>query len=496
MFYTRLKKSLRTLRVRLMLWNAVVVIFTAVATLIGVREGVRRAILHEMDQILIEDVYEIEYKLADQKTTTADVRRVSEGTPSRVTERLLADLNRKAKGHQQHGWFVELLDEQDVLLWSSEGAPQGLPMFPQLQNFSPVNHGNLRLVQNRETSQGFSPLIVRVGSTTEYLVQDLERIDRLVALAAGVVLLCAPLIGFGLATRAIQPLSQIIRTTARLRPSRMEERLTIRHTGDELDQLAGTINGFLNRIAVYLAQKRDMLANSAHELRSPIAAIRSSVEVALGSQRSKEEYEELLGDVMEECTSLEVLVNQLLMLAETEADHPQLHMERVDLTQLIQKAVEMFAGVAESKNLRLLPDLQPAIYMKGQVHHLRQVINNLLDNAIKFTLPGGTIRIALHCNENRCAVLTVEDSGIGISAEDLSHIFERFYRVDKSRSRNFRGTGLGLSICQAVVHAHGGDITATSIQGRGTTFTTTFPLFVDADTSAPLPTPAGSSLKS
>src|SRR5690606_25660305 len=155
-----------------------------------------------------------------------------------------------------------------------------------------------RIVQNRDTSSGYSPVIVRVGASTEFLYRDMRRIDRLVGMVAIVMLLIAPPIGYWLAGRATRPLGAIIRTASRLRPNHMEERLPIGRTGGELDQLARTVNRMLDRIADYLEERRDFLANSAHELRSPLAAIRSTAEVALGSPRSNEEYENLLLDVI------------------------------------------------------------------------------------------------------------------------------------------------------------------------------------------------------
>ena len=476
MFFARFKTTVRTLRFRLMAWNAVIVILTGLVTLVGVREGVRLEILHEMDQVLIEDVYEIEYKLADAGIKIDDVRHRPSSAANDDTQGILDDLNLKARGHEQHRWFVQLMDPRGEALWSSLNAPGDLPNYRALANFDPATHGEIRIVQSRLTTGRFSPFVVRVGASLDFLDEDMARIDRLVARAAGVVLLVAPAVGYWLAGRATRPLAQIIRTTDRLRPDRMDERLTLRHTGDELDRLAETINGLLNRIAEYLARRRDFLANSAHELRTPIAAIRSSAEVALGGRRTSREYEELLADVIDECTSMEVLINQLLLLAETEADHLRTHRQSVDMTSLTRTAVDMFAAVAESRKIDLRADIQLGIVLEGNLHHLRQVLNNLVDNAIKFTPEGGTVEIKLRRDQEGAILLRVTDTGIGISADDLPRIFDRFYRADKSHNREVRGTGLGLSICRAVVEAHGGQISAYSRQGHGSTFTAVFPV--------------------
>ncbi|TXT36968.1 MAG: histidine kinase [Planctomycetota bacterium] len=251
----------------------------------------------------------------------------------------------------------------------------------------------------------------------------------------------------------------------------------------------------MDRTAEYLQQKHDFLANAAHELRTPLAAIHSSVEVALHSDRSAEEYRELLGDVIEETESLELLVKQLLLLAEVDADRLKIHAESVRLEELIQAACDMFQATAESHGIRLEVHLSCDVMVEGNRQHLRQVVNNLIDNAIKYTTAkrtaldqredasepplADTVAITLRRDEaHHQALLVVEDQGIGIATEHLPHIFDRFYRADPSRTRvsAVTGTGLGLSICHAIITAHRGAISATSELGRGSRFEVTLPL--------------------
>jgi signal transduction histidine kinase len=311
-----------------------------------------------------------------------------------------------------------------------------------------------------------------------------------------IVLLISPLVGHLLTSRTIQPLAEMIRTTARLHPGEFGERLPIRDTGDELDSLAHTINGLLDRIATYLQQEHDFLANAAHDLRTPLAAIPSSVEVALGVERTDEEYREILGLVIEQCCSLQTLVNQLLLLAETDADRLKTDVEPVQLDQLVSKAAEMFEGVADDYDIELHLGNIPPTAVAGNRHHLRQVINNLLDNAIKFTAAlktaksgasdsqseqKGVVFLELKRDEaNRTVHLRIEDNGIGIAPDHQPNVFNRFFRVDKSRGRDgvAGGTGLGLSICKAIVEAHGGKIAVQSQPGRGSIFTISLPLYV------------------
>ncbi|HEY5314298.1 MAG TPA: ATP-binding protein, partial [Pirellulales bacterium] len=305
------------------------------------------------------------------------------------------------------------------------------------------------------------------------------KLTNTMLIAGAVVLLVSPLGGYWLAGRATRPLARIIDTTARLHPSNLEERLQIRGTRDELDRLSQTVNALLDRIAAYISQNRQFTANAAHELRSPLAAIQNSLEVGLNADRSAEEYHELLGETLEECGVLRDLVNQMLLLAESDAGRLEVSPDPFRLDLVAQKSHEMFVGVAEAADLRLRLDCQgPPVLIYGDANRLRQVVNNLIDNAIKFSQAGGTITVSVHREHARHAVLEVADTGIGIAAEDLPHVFERFYRGDKSRQRKDRsgGTGLGLSICSSIAAAHNGTIKVESTLGQGTTVTVTLPL--------------------
>jgi len=295
-------------------------------------------------------------------------------------------------------------------------------------------------------------------------------------------LVIAPLGGYWLAGRVTRPLSTIISTAERLRPEKLNERLSLRGTGDELDNLSHTLNMLLDRIANFLEKRKDFLANAAHELRTPLAALRSTAEVALRSPRTSLEYQELIGTIVEECQSLEVLVNQLLLLAETESETETILLsgESIDLGELIKKSYEMFIGVAESRSIDLRLQVVQVLRVKGNRHHLRQVVNNLIDNALKFTPEGGNVSLTIDkaAGESK-AIFTVQDTGVGIAAEEKPQLFDRFYRGERSRRRDSltRGTGLGLSICRAIVDGHGGSITVTSQVGQGSSFQVWLPLF-------------------
>lgn len=459
----------RTLRFRLAAWNAAIVVITALVTLVGLRQGVRWALMHELDQVLIDDAREIDLAIASKAT----------GEMSKLQN----ELSRMARSHEHHGWYVELLDREGNVLWTSPDAQAVAPAGATPKNLTPETYGGYRFVQSAVHKPVDGVAAIRVGATLSRIGEDMARIDRWVMLAAGAVLLAAPLCGYWMAARAARTLGEIISTASRLRPSYLEERLPVRGSGDELDQLALTVNGLLDRIAAYLNTKRDFLANAAHELRTPLAAIRSSVEVALNSERSAEEYEELMVDVIEECSALETLVNQLLLLSETESDLPAAKFESLNLRDLAAKAIDMFSGVAEARGVRLRAGELDSAPVVGNPVHLRQVLNNLIDNAVKYTPAGGEVVVQILVDPGAAAVrLAVSDTGQGISASEQRLIFERFYRGESARSRSpsAGGTGLGLSICQSVIHNHAGEIQCASEPRRGTTFTVTLPLATEA----------------
>lgn len=482
-----LRTHARSLRTRLMVWNVSTLALTGLLILLALRTGVRYTLLYDLDQVLREDLQELRLHFVGGRTYDWPA--------------LAEELNRKAQGHDFHQWFVQFYDARGRPIWSSTPAP-ALPPFTaeQLRQRSfAVN--DYRLCYTPLTPpivvDGHPAHAVCVGCSQRYLARDMATIDRLVMGAGLIVLGASPLVGFVLTTQAVRPLVQMIRTTSQLHPGKVDERVPIRGTGDELDSLAQTINGLLDRIADYLRQEHEFLASAAHDLRTPLAAIRSTAEVGLSTPRSGEEYREILALVVEQCGALQTLVNQLLLMAESEADCLEIDAAPVPFDQVVARVCEMFAGVAEERGVALRVGPLPSVWVAGKRHHLWQVVSNLVDNAIKFTAirraslgsgPEGStsppawqgmVRVDLIADEAAGQVrLRVRDNGIGISAEHLPHIFERFYRVvDRARGRaGVEGSGLGLSICKAIVTSHGGQIAVTSRMGHGATFVVTLPL--------------------
>jgi signal transduction histidine kinase len=480
MRFEQLKSIFRSLRFRLSAWNTAAVLLIVVVTLLAVREALRFTLMSENDHLLLEDTYEVVLAVETFYPDMAEIYNA---------------MDRKALGHVDRLLFVQLLDPRGAVLRFS-GKPPALEGVapPKAEKPSLATVDGYRVASRLMTREGLPPYTVRVGASLEIINNDVAKLSRLITAALFTILFVAPLSGYFLAGRATRPLARIIKTTARLRPSRMDERLPIRGTRDELDQLSTTINRFLDLLGVYLERNREFVANAAHELRSPLAAVQSSVEVTLNSERTIAEYQEMLGEIAEECGQLRVLVNQLLLLAETDAERFPVQKRPVRFEKLLERSLDMFRGAAEERGIELAADIADEITIDGDADRLRQVVNNLIDNSLKYTPAGGRVFVSLGIDPgNGQLVLRVWDSGMGIGTEDLPHVFERFYRGDKSRQREHgtSGSGLGLSICESIVLSHGGTIEVESAAGAGTTFIVRLPLSSAAAMRAESPEPVG-----
>jgi len=252
----------------------------------------------------------------------------------------------------------------------------------------------------------------------------------------------------------------------------MGDRLLLRGSGDELDRLSLTINRLLDQLASHIERQEEFVANAAHELRSPLAAIQSSLEVAILQPRTAIDYQASLEDVLEQTRHLSKLVNDLMLLAESATQQKLDTAETTDFKRVVESVVSMFTGVAEEQGISLILSATHDAFVAGNMAQLRQVVSNLIDNAIRFTPHGGQISLQIDSGEtNQDICLKVIDTGSGIAKEHLDRVFDRFYQSNSGRDRSVvrRGGGLGLAICKSIVEAHGGSISIESQPGKGTT---------------------------
>jgi signal transduction histidine kinase len=282
-----------------------------------------------------------------------------------------------------------------------------------------------------------------------------------------VTLLGVP-IGWFMAKRALRGVQEITRTAAEIAYGNLDKRVAVHSGGDELNTLAQTFNTMLDRIQALILGMRQMSDNLAHDIRSPLGRIRAHAELALANDTADFDVDSVAATAVEECDRLLEMVNTTLDIAEAEAGVVVLRHTTVDLVDLVHDAVDIFQPVAEDRQIAIAVDSPDHCLIDGDRQRLQRVVANLLDNALKYTSSGGRVTLRLIAHAQRVK-LSIEDTGIGIAAEDFPHIFERFYRCDRSRSEH--GSGLGLSLAQAFVRAHGGNIGVESSPGDGSTFT-------------------------
>jgi two-component system, OmpR family, heavy metal sensor histidine kinase CusS len=439
-------KQLNTIRFRLTIWNSLVVVLLTLLALFFARQGIIYTLRQETYELLREELTELELAV---KELHPDLQQISE------------EFDRKVQSHVRHNWFAQLIDKRNKVLWKSSNYPDEFSEITASQSQKFVfrqDEQSIVCSHPVKVKSGEQFLIV-LGEPTKFIQRDTWIVTRTLLLIGVAMLIVGPIGGYALARQALKPVQQIVDSTKKLGPSNLSQRLHIRGTGDELDQISTEINAFVDLISKYINTQREFVANAAHELRSPLTAIQTSVEVCLSKPRSDEEYCEQLETVTEQCQFLRHLVNQLLELAELDSGFATDQSE-FGLSELVHKSLSIFSGVAEEKDIRVEALISPGIKCRGNPTKLIQVVNNLLDNAIKFTPIDGKIRIELTSNPHEIH-FRITDSGPGVPEDKLDKIFERFFQIDASReSRETRGNGLGLSICKAIIHANRGHISA------------------------------------
>jgi two-component system OmpR family sensor kinase len=381
--------------------------------------------------------------------------------------------------------FYRIYDAESgrLLYQSPDISPLGLPLTPGeialLRSGTPPSdittpHGRLKIVSSPVASPGGRPYVLQVGVSLNAMDTALSRYRDLLLLLTPLALLTTAVAAWWLAGFALAPLTRVAGAAADIDVTTLERRLPTRDVNDELEQVTRAFNDTLGRLEHSIGEMRQFSTALAHELRTPLAALRGEIELALRGSRDPG-VQQTLGSQIEEIDRLTRLIEHVLTLARAESGQIPLSFGAVDLGALAVSLVDPLEPVANARSIQLLCESAPSVVARGDAGWLERLLINLLDNAIKFTDEGGRVVVRVSRDGERVRLVVV-DTGIGMAPEVSGHVFERFYQADPSRSSPSGGAGLGLSLVKWITDRHHGQITVDSRPGHGSTFSVTLPM--------------------
>lgn len=458
----------RSIRFRLTAWYSTVLALALAIFGVFTWFAVREILFHAVDETLADRV--------------EGVRRFMENQIGALSVEEIRDEFKEHSVLGPGGDLFQVCDATGVWLYRSaslenDAVPIHLPATVPAKGLvedRQVAGTSLRFLSRSVTVLG-KPYTIQVAAPTHELVEGLTGFKWALILLVPVVLLAATAGGWWMSRRALQPVDQVTATARSIGEQNLGKRLPVPNTEDELQRLSETLNQMLDRIEGAFHRVTQFTADASHELRTPIALIRTTSEIALRKHRSDAEYRGALDEVHAESVRTTGLIENLLTLARADAGKETLDRAPVDLASLVLEVSGQAEKLAQQKGITLACQAPEAIApISGDRGTLRRLFFILLDNAVKYTPPGGQIQVGINQHPERVTV-EVRDSGGGISQQDLPHIFERFYRSDKSRNRDSGGAGLGLSLAKWIVDAHGGFMEVESAVDNGSTFRVSLP---------------------
>ncbi|MDB6037975.1 MAG: Integral rane sensor signal transduction histidine kinase [Verrucomicrobiales bacterium] len=386
------------------------------------------------------------------------------------------------------GRFIRVADisahDPKVLYISS--TPKEATFDPaDITSVSPISHeaarvetlpdGRQIMINSLPSMHDNIKYLIEVGSSLSPINAVLHQVNVALTAAGPMVILLAIFGAYLLVGRALTPVVSLARSAERITLQNLDERLPVSSSGDEIETLATALNKMISRLRESFDYTRRFIADASHELRTPLTVMRAELETILRTEATSPTVQDSVASTLEEVDRLAVIVEGLLSLSLLDAGGAQNETVVLDLSKLASGVTEQMGLVAEDKGITLKPECISPVLVEGDRSRLKQVLVNLLDNAIKYTPAGGKVIVRTRSMGDR-AVLEVIDTGIGIPAKDLPHVFERFFRVDKARSRDVAGAGLGLSIVKSICAAHDGVVEAESTTGQGSCFRISLPL--------------------
>jgi heavy metal sensor kinase len=462
-----------SIRFRLTVWYAgvlagILVLF-AIAVYAGLNHFLRRN-LHESVAKDAQEVGSIVRENANEADQSAIGREVGEHYSPESNER-----------------SIRVLGADGTPIYSSGPAP----VFPpwnsssEPEQFSDTTYhpsGGPEVLIRTQAVQADSgkKYYVQVAASlapTNQILRDLLGVLVLALLLATAIAVTG---GFLLIRSSLAPLDQMAIRAQKITSRSLHERMPVSDTKDELQQLSLSLNRMIERLEESFHHISRFSADASHELRTPLTIMRGELETVVQNPGVEAEVREALGIVLEETVRLSKIVEQLLVMSRLDAGEAFVEVSRFDFAEMVRTTVEHMRLLAEEKTLAMKVEAPAPVPVEGDRSRLQQVVVNLVDNAIKYTPEGGSVNVDVRAEADK-AVLNVTDTGIGISQEAQAHIFERFYRTDKARSRQMGGTGLGLSIVKSIGAAHGGCVSVQSTEGRGSTFRFEIPRSVNGE---------------
>jgi len=373
---------------------------------------------------------------------------------------------------QQGQWLYRSVSLENANVAITLPASLSTPRFQDLQ----IQKHWLRFYSQRIVVNG-KAYTVQVASLMNEAYEALERFRLILLLATPLLLILASAGGYWLSTRALSPVDDISQAAQRISIENLEDRLNVSKTGDQLQRLSETLNAMLARLGSSVRRMKQFTADASHELRAPVSLIRTSAEVAVQKRdRPAGEYLQALDEILEEAERTSQVVDSLMLLARADSGKEVSEASVADICGIIRGAADQGEKLARNHNLNFLAQIpEGPIWIQADTDALRRVLLILIDNAAKYTPSGGSVGVRFEARDG-FAIASVSDTGIGIAKEDVAHIFDRFWRADKARSREQGGAGLGLSIAKWIVEMHRGSIDVESEPGKGSTFHVRVPL--------------------
>ncbi len=371
-------------------------------------------------------------------------------------------------------------------VWKGEAAVVRAPLAPDLlaaatrggtvyDTLSEAREEAVRRITFPIVRDGRVIYLLQVEASLRLLHRTLRLLLLLLVATSATMVALAWFASRWVARRALAPVVALTATAERIAVPSLHQRLTLDASYEEFARLAQVFNAMLDRLRKAFEGQRQFIADAAHEVQTPLTVIKGTIEVALQQDRRNEDYRDVLVTNLGQVERLTTLTRSLLTLAQFSGDRPPVTLAPLALEPLLQQVVKDLALLAEDRQIQLTCVAQPVPRIMGDAGRLTQVLVNLLDNALAHTSPGGTVTVRLAAVSD-WAIMEVADTGVGIDAQHLPHLFERFYRADSARTRALGGTGLGLAIVKEIVEAHGGTVRVASVVGQGSTFTVALPL--------------------